>query len=437
MATLEPRAPDQAPAVRRCRLSTASLVAMAVAAVTAVAVAFAVTLVGRPDSSRNVLSGHKVQPATTVPATSPPTADTSPTTVAARPVVADPVSVGGIYPDADAYSRNGASSYAEPKTAARAFARDYVGMKTPLLGPFRTTGAGTGQMVLRADTRVAISTTLTLAQVGQGGPWTVTRAAAPTIRIDAPRRNDVLTSPAHLTGAAHAFEGAVHVEVRQDGMRAGSALGTGSVVGGGDEMRPFDGTVAFRPPSTPAGALLLTERSGMDGAPLVATTVRVRFSRSPAVTGPPTTASRLGPDSTVRFDGLGPVVLGMSEAQVRKAAGVELDRASTSACATLTPHGALSGLAIIAADSPTVNLVSIGSGPTATDNGVRVGSTEDDVLRAYGAAAEVLLPDQPEHRVVVRSTDAPLSIVFQIRERRVISYRAGARSIAEADEICA
>jgi hypothetical protein len=60
-------------------------------------------------------------------------------------------------------------------------------------------------------------------------------------------------------------------------MTAAQSLGTGVVTGGGDQLRPFAGDVAFRAPSKPAGAVSFVERSAADGAIRKATVVRVRF----------------------------------------------------------------------------------------------------------------------------------------------------------------
>ena len=49
------------------------------------------------------------------------------------------------------------------------------------------------------------------------------------------------------------------------------------MTGGGDQLRPFSGDVAFRAPSKPAGAITLVELSAADGAVRKATVVRVRF----------------------------------------------------------------------------------------------------------------------------------------------------------------
>ncbi|HWI02694.1 MAG TPA: Gmad2 immunoglobulin-like domain-containing protein, partial [Acidimicrobiales bacterium] len=110
------------------------------------------------------------------------------------------------------------------------------------------------------------------------GPWTVTEVVAPDIVVTAPRPLDRITSPVRLTGQAHAFEGTVSVQVREDGMLAGRSLGKGFVTGGGDMKRPYSGEVTFRSSTRPGGAVLYTELSAADGQNILqVAAVRVRF----------------------------------------------------------------------------------------------------------------------------------------------------------------
>jgi hypothetical protein len=68
------------------------------------------------------------------------------------------------------------------------------------------------------------------------------------------------------------------VTVRVVDDTAGPPLGTGYVTGGGDELRPFEGTVGFAAPRTARGALVLTSDSAMDGSPMAASVIRVAFA---------------------------------------------------------------------------------------------------------------------------------------------------------------
>ena len=200
----------------------------------------------------------------------------------------------GIWPFAtqaelDTYAASSERTYRDPGVTAREFMTKYVGMDNPVDFPTRTTGPGTVEVPMgprysegrtplpnpRARFTVVVSQ---LGKQGPDGPWTVVEVNAPDIVVTTPRALDRISSAAPLTGQAHAFEGTVNVQIREDGMLAGRSLGEGVVTGGGDMRRPYTGEVAFRSPSKPAGAVVYIERSAADGQGIVqAAVVRVRF----------------------------------------------------------------------------------------------------------------------------------------------------------------
>jgi hypothetical protein len=79
-----------------------------------------------------------------------------------------------------------------------------------------------------------------------------------------------------VRGRALAFEGAVNVEVRQDGDR--QPLGSGVVTGGGDVARPFSGEIGFSAPSASHGAVVFLTRNEADGRVWEAAVLRVSFA---------------------------------------------------------------------------------------------------------------------------------------------------------------
>lgn len=266
---IESRALGVAAAARRRRF----LLTAAAAGLVVVVGAAAVVLANRDGGSSVVTDGPETTLAPTTTTTEPPTTTTSTTAAPApAPAFPDPATVDGVYPDRTAYERNGVAAYAEPRAAATAFAKEYLGMKTPVLA-----STSPEKWTLRPNSRASITTTLTLAQVGDSGPWTVTGASTPGIVVQSPARLSTLKSPAKVSGSAFAFEGHVDVQVRDEGMRAGSRLGQTYVTGGGDELRPFAGEVTFRKPAGRAGAVVFVEPSAEDGSPLAATVVRVHF----------------------------------------------------------------------------------------------------------------------------------------------------------------
>ncbi|HJV09797.1 MAG TPA: GerMN domain-containing protein [Acidimicrobiales bacterium] len=200
----------------------------------------------------------------------------------------------GIWPFAtkaelDAYAAGSDRTYRDPVATARDFMTKYVGMDNPVDFPSRTTGPGMVEVPMGpryAEGRTPLANPrarfgVIVRQLGEqsaSGPWTVTEVAAFDIVPSAPKALDRVTSPVRLTGQAHAFEGTVNVQVREDGMLAGQALGRGFVTGGGDMRRPYTGEVTFRSPSKPAGAVVYTELSAADGQGILqAAVVRVRF----------------------------------------------------------------------------------------------------------------------------------------------------------------
>jgi hypothetical protein len=201
----------------------------------------------------------------------------------------------GIWPFASraelqAYSGGTDQTYRDPSATGRAFADAYLGMTDPAVFPFRSTGAGAGEVPVgfqigeggRRLPNPQPTTVIQLRQLGPqgtGGPWTVVGAAAPNIEVSSPAPLAQVASPVALAGRAHTFEGNVNVEVREDGMTFGRSLGAGFVTGRGDALGPFQGSVTFRSPTQPGGAVVFMERNSADGGTPVlrATVVRVRF----------------------------------------------------------------------------------------------------------------------------------------------------------------
>lgn len=204
------------------------------------------------------------------------------------------VPFAGIWPFAtkaelDAYAAGGDRAYRDPEATARDFAVRYLGMDNPVSFPFRATGAGSGEVSMGfryGEGRTPVpnpqrTLTVVLRQLGTQGPagaWTVVEVTSPNIVVSTPRALDKATSPLRVTGSAHAFEGNVTVQVREDGMLAGQSLGRGSVTGGGDMLRPFSGDISFRSPSKPGGAVVFLEVGAADGQSVLrAAVVKVRF----------------------------------------------------------------------------------------------------------------------------------------------------------------
>ena len=160
---------------------------------------------------------------------------------------------------------------------------------------------------------------------------------------------------------------------------------------------------------------------------------------APTTTGPgPASAERLSPSSRLRVDGIGPVRVGMSLAEARAAAGVALEPASSEYCRSLRPAASNPFVTFIATSGDRIDVIEAGPS-TATVSGIRIGSTEQQVVAAYGDRAQVINPHEPLHRIVYRAADPSLrdyALVFGIGDDRVTSMYAGTDSVL-ADELCA
>jgi len=165
--------------------------------------------------------------------------------------------------------------YADPVSAARGFATDYVGFTDPIVGEFRQGDARSGEVPVQATTTGTVTTVL-VRQLGDS--WWVLGSSTPNIQLTSPSALATLSSPVHLQGTSTAFEATVNTQVRQDGVT--EPLGTGTVMGGANGvMGPFDGTLEFAAPAPgSAGALVLLTLSAKDGHVSEATVVRVKFS---------------------------------------------------------------------------------------------------------------------------------------------------------------
>jgi hypothetical protein len=203
----------------------------------------------------------------------------------------------GIWPftsraEVDAYAAGTDGVYRDPSSTARQFASQYLGMKAAAsfditgTGPAREVGVGP-QSGEGGQTRAApkATTMVALEQLGpQGpsGPWSVVGARSAKIELEAPTARSTISSPVTLVGKANAFEGTVTVTVKEDAMSGNKTLGEGFVTGSGDssgELGPFRGEVAFRRPTKPGGAIVLSEGSAAENQGVLrATVIRVFFT---------------------------------------------------------------------------------------------------------------------------------------------------------------
>jgi hypothetical protein len=166
------------------------------------------------------------------------------------------------------------SRFATPEEAARSFAVDFLRFQDPIVEAIRQGDARSGEVPVRAAAR-GPETTVLVRQVGPGEDWSVLGSVTENIDVTAPAAGHTIASPVTVEGRAVAFEGTVQVEVRADG--ALGAIGEGFVTGGGDEPRPFTGSVPFETAGAPYGALVFFTTSAEDGRVWEAAAFRVAF----------------------------------------------------------------------------------------------------------------------------------------------------------------
>lgn len=165
----------------------------------------------------------------------------------------------------------GTPGYAEPVGAARAFATGFLGFTDPVVGDFQQGDSRSGEVEIR-PIATGPATTVLLRQLSGEDSWSVLGAATEGIQVSAPDALAVITSPVTVRGEAWTFEGHVSVQVRQDGTTA--PIGEGYVTGGGDQLRPFTGSIPFTA-TADHGALVFLTHSAKDGSVWQASVLRV------------------------------------------------------------------------------------------------------------------------------------------------------------------
>jgi hypothetical protein len=169
------------------------------------------------------------------------------------------------------------------KAAAVAFGRE-LGMRDPVAATYRRTGAATAEVGIHPRAGEGgvrfdrVTTVVQLHRYSYG--WVATGARADNvIEVDQPLAFQRIESPVTVSGLSVAYEGTVHVTVTEDRRGTDRVLGKGFVQGGGTELAPFQGQIAFSDHTVgvTAGWVVFTGDTGADTGIISATAVRVRF----------------------------------------------------------------------------------------------------------------------------------------------------------------
>ncbi len=194
--------------------------------------------------------------------------------------------------EVDAYLSAKETKYGDPVETAKGFAKDYLGMKSPVGIGKASSNKGTQEVKIGVgaaegeapapDPTPTMSVFLRGVGPDGGAPYGVVASKSAEIVVSAPEDYATITSPVRVAGAASAVEGNVEVEVREDGQVTGKALGVGNVAGAGEgKLGPFDNGIYFKTPTKTAGAVVLLETSSAAGQGVSrATVVRVTFGAS-------------------------------------------------------------------------------------------------------------------------------------------------------------
>ncbi|MGY6500044.1 MAG: Gmad2 immunoglobulin-like domain-containing protein [Acidimicrobiales bacterium] len=207
------------------------------------------------------------EPETTT--TEPETTTTEPETTTTTQAATEVDARTAVFPFAEDSVR-----FDDPLEAVEAFAEGYLGFVDPVYSEFRQGDSRSGEVGVR-PIATGPETTVLVRQF-EDDTWWILGAGSSNIVVTEPAAGDVLVSPVTLSGEALAFEGTVNVELWTD--RADEPLAMTFVTGGGDVLRPFEGTLTFDgTPATESGALLFREYGGEDGNVWQAAVVRVHF----------------------------------------------------------------------------------------------------------------------------------------------------------------
>jgi Immunoglobulin-like domain of bacterial spore germination len=173
-------------------------------------------------------------------------------------------------------------------TTARAFLASQLGMTDMVAGPFRSTGARTGEVGFRhrfGEGRRLLpqagpyAVVVRLQRLPAG--WWVLGVDGRSIKITSPARLQRISSPLTVRGNAEVYEGSLYFKVIQERPGRDLLLGEG-LVDGSASTQPggFVGQLRFRQPSSTAPGWVIFYDASSDGSNgiIQATMVRVQFA---------------------------------------------------------------------------------------------------------------------------------------------------------------
>jgi hypothetical protein len=155
-------------------------------------------------------------------------------------------------------------------------------------------------------------------------------------------------------------------------------------------------------------------------------------------------AASVAGNTPLAIDGLGPIKIGMTLAQVERLLGKTLevsDAASGSEeCEDAGPLPGLPDVTLMLSNKIVMRIDVFGEGKIRTAAGAGIGSSESEIKRLYrGVTVEPNFYDSSEHYMKVRSTDpknSELLMLFDTDGRKVTAFRVGRASFVQLIEGC-
>jgi hypothetical protein len=234
------------------------------------------------------------------------------------------------------------------KAAAVTFLRE-LGMRDPVAAAYHRSGEVDAQIGLHPRAGEGdrpfdqVTTVVDLHRYADG--WVPTGAqAVDAIEVDQPLPSSRIESPVAVSGLSVSYEGTVHVSVLEDRRGPDRVLGRGVVNGGGTELAPFQGSIAFgdQTPGVDAGWVVFSGDTGTGDGIISATAVRVRFvdsDHTPQILGVTTSPAPIGSARLVTLRGTGTLTV-----DVRASAADEVRVLLVPAGTGGRPHARLLGV---------------------------------------------------------------------------------------------
>lgn len=146
--------------------------------------------------------------------------------------------------------------------------------------------------------------------------------------------------------------------------------------------------------------------------------------------------------SSIRFDGFGPVNIGMSLNAVKRALGQELTQAPEShdeECEYFLPVKGLDGVLFMFSHGQLVR-IDVETGNTATEAGIRIGDSIAKIRKVYPSGIAFTphqyIPSPQGKYVTAKSPSGKYAIRFESDNGRVIAFYAGRFPEVEYVERC-